>query len=281
MRRTKGFTLIELLVVIAIIALLLSILLPSLARMRELANRAKCLGHLRGVANAIAMYTKESVKGSTYPLIYASQWNTFTGKDYDKEPRATSLLGDPRCVTSIPFMLIRNKSLEPRHFWCPSDTDCEAATQIMSPDPDRPTRQRYDYDFRDAKYMSYSYTCPIGEGYKAQSGVSQFTQQPDQVAMYADKNPITDGKTITAWLPTMTDAQIKNNMSQNHSNGEVIHVAWADFHASAETRADIGLGNDNIYTASGNGQEGSRTSTNTTPSAHKCEEDSFLIGPYD
>ena len=61
MKSRKGFTLIELLVVVAIIALLIAILLPALARARELARRAVCGSNLREIGQVPLLQAERGI----------------------------------------------------------------------------------------------------------------------------------------------------------------------------------------------------------------------------
>ena len=59
-RARAGFTLIELLVVVAIIALLISILLPTLKKARDQARRTQCGVNIGQWGKALATYATEN-----------------------------------------------------------------------------------------------------------------------------------------------------------------------------------------------------------------------------
>jgi len=64
----SGFTLIELLVVVAIIALLVSILLPTLTKAKEQARQSYCMNNQKNIASGLAVYDAD---WGTVPYNYA------------------------------------------------------------------------------------------------------------------------------------------------------------------------------------------------------------------
>ena len=74
----RGFTMIELLTVTAILALLMSVLLPSLSAARDAAQRVSCLSNTRQLVTAWTMYAQD-FSGSAMPLAYFEYADTRGG----------------------------------------------------------------------------------------------------------------------------------------------------------------------------------------------------------
>lgn len=78
----RGFTLIEVLVVVAIIALLVSILLPSLAAAREISRITVCMANSKQIATMISQYRSEY--DGYVPVVYNYWANVYNGSGTPK-----------------------------------------------------------------------------------------------------------------------------------------------------------------------------------------------------
>jgi prepilin-type N-terminal cleavage/methylation domain-containing protein/prepilin-type processing-associated H-X9-DG protein len=105
-RNKSAFTLIELLVVIAIIALLLSILMPSLSKVKQKAQGLVCKTHLKDIGLMMSFYMndhdnrmvdnryKDEVTGA-----YIGRWSTVLGKYYNRN--ASDAINHDRYNTDV------------------------------------------------------------------------------------------------------------------------------------------------------------------------------------
>jgi prepilin-type N-terminal cleavage/methylation domain-containing protein len=112
-RSRNAFTLVELLVVIGIIAVLISILLPTLGRAREAAKKVQCLSNLRQIHTFFVMYAQAN--RDQVPLAYGTnkQFNYAIWDGYFITPGQYVMYG---LLHEAGFM----KS--PKVYYCPSQT---------------------------------------------------------------------------------------------------------------------------------------------------------------
>lgn len=115
-RKRTGFTLVELLVVIGIIALLISILLPSLGRARGAAQAIKCSANMRQLGQTLIMY---GVAHKNFlPLYEVGSNNYNVGRRWTHTLMATGMLaGTPGDTVDRPYTWNQTSEV----FRCPSD----------------------------------------------------------------------------------------------------------------------------------------------------------------
>ena len=245
----RAFSLVELLVVLGILAILTSILLPYLVKIREADRRVQCAGNLKSIMDALSKYASENKQ--FYPrVVYDSAhlpngYTCFTGADSSDAFSKNSKVA-PNDVTASLWLLVHLGYVDAKAFVCPS---------VMSArDPMRTggtwVGPRNRSNFTSGKYLSYSYACPFGNAaeYKLTDTL------PADFALVADKNPGI-AKPDDDVLGSSFDSEpfdLARANSRNHKKAGQ-NVLYADGHVSFQPTAYCGVGTggrrDNIYTA--------------------------------
>jgi prepilin-type N-terminal cleavage/methylation domain-containing protein len=295
--KRKGFTLVELLVVIAIIALLMGILMPALARVRQLAFRMTCGTNLSGIGKAMLIYANDyedelpraGGRNSTWgPIVnwIAANRNVAYGVSATGD-------GGKATISSCFYLLVKYAEVTPKSFICKGDagtTEFKLADVAAGTVPAN-TELIDLWDFGPtladaAKACSYSYHVPFGL-------YALTTSSEPGFAVAADRNPWirSPGADAKPFPGTGTDVfrpdiqgyggsndQARNGNAITHQS-EGQNVLFLDSHVQFEKRPYCSIEDDNIYTLTDKGTvSGSPMGTaplcTTQPGARK---DSLLI----
>jgi prepilin-type N-terminal cleavage/methylation domain-containing protein len=300
--KRKGFTLVELLVVIAIIALLMSILMPALARVRGLAQQVVCGSHLASMGKALMMYANDFHDqyvraGGPSTSVTSGVWGATLKWDAKTEVLAYGASPSNKAtIGACLYYLVKYGDVAPKTFICGGDIgakEFKLADHLPNDFLTQDIMLAWDFGPSDAamnilEHYSYAYQYPFtrvgAAGYFPVNSLSDAG-----IVIMADKSPYMVLTPDTAWQAYMyrgdggtVETERWGNSPNHKRDGQ--NILFNDCHVSFEREPYCGFGSDNIYTyndATKKIQEGgiptSSRCFNTTSLFATTKMDSVLI----
>jgi len=283
MEREKGFTLVELLVVIAIIALLMGILMPALARVRQIAYRLYCGTNLSGIGKAMLIYSNDFDDELPQAGLKDSVWTATipNWRNVSRTAAFNSSRGSSASITSNFFLLMKYAEVTPKQFLCKGDSKVKGF-RLSETDLANTGAELIDcWDFGPTPqaHCSYSYHSAFGSfGLTSSSNPG--------MAMAADPNPWLNSPVFEArpntpdwgeFDPGGDKAKIRlGNALTHQEDGQ--NVVYVDGHVDFEKSSACGANSDNVFTrwdsASEEKQKGVRPELGDAP---EDRADSLLL----
>jgi prepilin-type N-terminal cleavage/methylation domain-containing protein len=311
----RGFTLIELLVVISIIALLIAILLPSLAKARELADRVSCSANIRSMIQSMTIYAQSN--NGAFPNIPGSASTTYENQAVNPAGYVnTQLPGQvveewyssgnsanfASPLGSLWINLILSGQDSPKTFLCPSDPLANHASVEYDNNATGGTEDTYG-QFGVMTVGGTPSTTGQGESYSiaypwmynaSASATSPETagnwwtnDSRSDVPMVSDMAPLSGVgsgtmQRLTTVLNTANTYGPYIYNSGNH-NGDGQNVGFADDHVEWDTSPYVGEQGDNIFTFNPSTPNGAGTAITTTGAAvtQPVTSSTPAVPPYD
>jgi prepilin-type N-terminal cleavage/methylation domain-containing protein len=249
--KKKGFTLVELLVVIAIIALLMGILMPALARVRQIAFRMVCGTNLSGIGKAMLIYSNdyddELPRAGGRNSVWSSPIPDWTALNrFNAYGLAADGSGGQGTITSCFYLLVKYAEVTPKSFICKGDSGTTEFKPADEGAGDRELIDLWDFGTDPRTHCSYSYHMPFGL-------YALTTSSEPGLAVAADRNPYISSPMAEAkafpgtFNPDGgTEAVKAGNAIQHQDDGQ--NVLFLDNHVSFMKQPFCGVNDDNIWT---------------------------------